>query len=176
MRVSIKSSVTAAVAIGAAALVLAACGDSDSDSGNAGASTMSGGSGIVSIQSVDGTNVLADSEGRTLYNAEVEKRQIRCVDACTSFWEPVNASAKQSKAASADLNLELGVAKRPDGSSQLTFDGLPLYRFTEEGAGQLEGDGFVDDFQGTHFEWAAATTSAGAAPSESNTPDSPSPY
>jgi predicted lipoprotein with Yx(FWY)xxD motif len=174
MRFSIKPSVTAAVAIGAAALALAACGDSDS--GNVDASTASGGSGIVSIQSVDGTNVLADSEGRTLYNAEVEKRQIRCVDACTSFWEPVNASAKQSKAASAELNLKLGVAKRPDGSSQLTFDGLPLYRFTEEGAGQLEGDGFVDDFEGTHFEWAAATTGAGSAPSESNTPNSPSPY
>ena len=27
----------------------------------------------MSIQSVDGTNVLADSEGRTLYTAEVEK-------------------------------------------------------------------------------------------------------
>ena len=174
MRVSIKSSVTAAVAIGAAALVLAACGDSDS--GNVDASTASGGSGIVSIQSVDGTNVLADSEGRTLYTAEVEKRQIRCVDACTSFWEPVNASAKQSKAASADLNLKLGVVKRPDGPAQLTFDGLPLYRFTEEGPGQLEGDGFVDDFEGTHFEWAAATTGAGSAPSESTTPNSPSPY
>jgi predicted lipoprotein with Yx(FWY)xxD motif len=174
MRVSIKHSLTAAVAISAAALVLAACGGNDS--GNGSAPTAGGGSGIVSIQSVDGTNVLADSEGRTLYNAEVEKRQIRCVDACTSFWEPVNASAKQSKAASAELNLKLGVAKRPDGSSQLTFDGLPLYRFTEEGAGQLEGDGFVDDFEGTHFEWAAATTGAGSAPSESNTPNSPSPY
>ena len=174
MRVSIKYSLTAAVAIGAAALVLAACGGSDS--GNVDASTASGGSGIVSIQSVDGTNVLADSEGRTLYTAEVEKRQIRCIDGCTSFWEPESASAKQSKAASADLNLELGVVKRPDGSAQLTFDGLPLYRFTEEGAGQLDGDGFVDDFDGTHFEWAAATTGAGSAPSESNPPNSPSAY
>jgi predicted lipoprotein with Yx(FWY)xxD motif len=174
MRVSVKPSVTATVAIAAAALVLAACGDSDS--GDVDASTARGGSGIVSIQSVDGTNVLVDSEGRTLYTTEVEKRQIRCVDACTSFWEPVNASAKQSKAASADLNLKLGVVKRQDGSAQLTFDGLPLYRFTEEDAGQLEGDGFVDDFQGTHFEWAAATTGAGSVPSESNTPNSPSPY
>ena len=174
MSVSIRSSVTAAVAIGAAALVLAACGGSDS--GNVDASTASGGSGIVSIQSVDGTNVLADSDGRTLYTAEVEKRQIRCVDACTSFWEPVAATAKQAKAASADLNLELGAVKRPDGSAQLTFDRLPLYRFTEEGAGQLEGDGFGDDFEGTHFEWAAATTGAGSAPSASSSPNSPSPY
>jgi predicted lipoprotein with Yx(FWY)xxD motif len=174
MRVSIKHSVTGAVAIGAAALVLAACGGNDN--GNGGAPAASGGSGVVSIQSVDGTNVLADSEGRTLYKAPVEKARIRCTGACTSFWDPVDASAKQSKSASADLNLDLGVVKRPGGTDQLTFNGLPLYRFTEEGAGQLDGDGFVDDFEGTHFEWAAATTGAGSASSGSNRSSSPSPY
>jgi predicted lipoprotein with Yx(FWY)xxD motif len=174
MRVSIKHSVTAALAIVAAALVLAACGGDES--GNGGAPAGSGGSGIVSIQSVDGTNVLADSEDRTLYTAEVEKARIQCTDACTSFWDPVEASPKQSKSASADLNLGLGVVKRPEGTDQLTFNGLPLYRFTEEGAGQLEGDGFVDDFEGTHFEWAAATTGAGSASSGSDGPSSPSPY
>jgi predicted lipoprotein with Yx(FWY)xxD motif len=174
MRVSIKHSVTAAVAIGAAALVLAACGGSDS--GNGSAPTASGGSGVVSIQSVDGTNVLADSDGRTLYNTDVEKAQIRCTDGCTSFWDPVVASAKQAKSASDDLKVDLGVVKRPDGTDQLTFNKLPLYSFKEEGAGQLEGDGFVDDFEGTHFEWAAATTGAGSASSGSNQSNSPSPY
>jgi predicted lipoprotein with Yx(FWY)xxD motif len=130
----------------------------------------------VSIQSVDGTNVLADSDGRTLYNADVEKAQIRCTDGCTSFWDPTDASAKQAKSASADLNLDLGVVKRPDGADQLTFKGLPLYSFKEEDAGQLDGDGFVDDFEGTHFEWAAATTGAGSGSSGSNQPSSPSPY
>jgi predicted lipoprotein with Yx(FWY)xxD motif len=171
MRVSIKHSVTAAIAISAAALVLAACGGNDN--GNGGAAAASGGSGVVSIQTVDGTKVLADSNGRTLYDAKVEKGMIRCTGACTSFWEPVGASMKQSKAASADLNLNLGVVKRPDGTDQLTFNGLPLYRFTEEGAGQLQGDGFVDDFEGTHFEWAAATTGASSG---SNGSSSPSPY
>ena len=101
---------------------------------------------------------------------------IRCTGTCTSFWEPVDASAKQSKSASADLNLDLSVVKRPDGTDQLAFNGLPLYRFTEEGAGQLSGDGFADDFGGTHFEWAAATTGAGSASSGSSGSSSPSPY
>ena len=174
MRVSIKHSVTAAVAIVSAALVLAACGGNDGENG--GAPTAGGGSGVVSIQSVDGTNVLADSGGRTLYTAEVEKADILCTDACTSFWDPVAASDAQSKTASADLDLDLGVVKRPDGADQLTFNGLPLYTFTEEGSGQLDGDGFVDDFDGTRFEWAAATTGAGSATSGSNQPSSPSPY
>jgi predicted lipoprotein with Yx(FWY)xxD motif len=169
MRVSIQHSVMGVLAIGATALVLSACGSSDNGGGgNGGAATASAGPGVVSIQSVDGTNVLADSEGRTLYNAEVEKGRIRCTGACTSFWDPVRASAKQSKSASEDLDLELGVVKRPDGVDQLTFKGLPLYSFTQEGAGQLEGDGFVDDFEGTHFEWAAAATGSGSSGSNSS--------
>jgi predicted lipoprotein with Yx(FWY)xxD motif len=157
------------LAIGATALVLSACGSSDNGGGgNGGAATASAGPGVVSIQSVDGTNVLADSEGRTLYSAEVEKGRIHCTGACTSFWDPVRASAKQSKSASEDLDLNLGVVKRPDGVEPLTFKGLPLYSFTQEGAGQLEGDGFVDDFEGTHFEWAAAATGSGSSGSNSS--------
>jgi predicted lipoprotein with Yx(FWY)xxD motif len=59
------------------------------------------------------------------------------------------------------------VVRRPGGEEQLTLDGLPLYTFTEEQAGALEGDGFVDEFQGTRFEWEAARTGGGGgAPSE----------
>ena len=172
MRPSIRHLLAAALAVGAAALVLAACGgSSDNENANAGTS-----SDIVSMQDVDGTNVLVDSEGKTLYTASVEKSGIRCTDGCTSFWEPLAASANEAKSASSDLDLDLGVVKRPDGESQLTFKGLPVYSFTEEGPGQLDGDGFVDDFQGTHFEWAAATTGASSAPSDSNAPSSSSPY
>jgi predicted lipoprotein with Yx(FWY)xxD motif len=164
MRRSIKYSLTAVLAIGAAALVLAACGGGD-DGGNATAASSGGGSGLVSVQDVDGKNVLVDSDGKTLYSTDVEKRMIRCTDGCTSFWDPVGASAKQAKAASADLDLGFGVVKRPEGESQLTFKGLPVYSFKEEGSGQLKGDGFTDDFQGTHFEWTAATTGGGGSSS-----------
>jgi len=175
MRGSITYSVLAVLAVGAAALVLAACGGGN-DNGDATATNAGASSGIVSMQNVDGTGVLVDSEGKTLYTAEVEKAGIRCTDGCTSFWEPLAASASQSKTASADLNLDFGVVKRPDGDRQLTFKGLPLYSFTQEGSGSLDGDGFVDDFQGTHFEWAAATTGTSSAPSNSNAPSNSSPY
>jgi predicted lipoprotein with Yx(FWY)xxD motif len=174
MSFSITHAAKVALAVGTAALGLAACGGGDSeggDSANASAADMGGRSGVVSIQSVDGTEVLADSQGRTLYTADAEKGgRIRCTDACASFWEPAGASAMEAESVSADLGLELGVVKRPDGEPQLTFNGLPLYSFTEEDAGQLEGDGFVDDFQGTHFEWAAATTGAGAGSSGQDAP------
>lgn len=163
MRRLITHSAKLALAIGVAALALSACGGGD-DSADTSAADAGAGSGIVSIQNVDGMDVLADSEGRTLYTAEVEKGgQILCTDGCTSFWDPVGASANEARSASADLDLDLGVVDRPDGDRQLTFEGLPLYTFTEEDPGQLDGDGFVDDFQGTHFEWEAATTGGGGS-------------
>jgi predicted lipoprotein with Yx(FWY)xxD motif len=163
-----RSIILSTLVIGAAALGVAACGSSDD---NSGASTATSSTGIVSVAKVDGTDVLADSAGKTLYSAAVEKvGKILCVDACTSFWEPMPASSADAKEASGALDANFGVVKRPDGQQQLTFDGLPLYTFAEEGAGKLEGDGFVDDFQGTHFEWEAARTSGGSPSSGSGTP------
>jgi predicted lipoprotein with Yx(FWY)xxD motif len=156
---------SASVAVAIGALVLVGCGGGD-DEGEAAAVASAG---IVSIENVDGSEVLADAQGRTLYSAAVEEGgKILCVDACTSFWEPVVASPADADRAAGDLGADLSVLTRPDGGQQLTFDGLPLYTFTEEDARQLEGDGFVDDFQGTHFEWQAARTDGG---SNSNTQD-----
>jgi predicted lipoprotein with Yx(FWY)xxD motif len=175
MRLLTKHTVVGILVLGLAAILLAACGGSDDgEDGNATAADASG--GIVAVQSVDGTDVLVDSEGRTLYTAEVEQDRILCTGACEAFWEPTGASASEAESASADLDLDLGVVSRPDGGDQLTFEGLPLYTFTEEDPGQLEGDGFVDDFEGTRFEWAAATTGSGSESTGSDDPGSMSPY
>jgi predicted lipoprotein with Yx(FWY)xxD motif len=147
-----------------AALALVACGDDSDDSEADAAAAGPDSATVVSVQDVDGTEVLADAEGRTLYTAEVEQDGILCTDDCTAFWAPTVATSDEAGAAAADLGLELGVVERPDGDRQLTLDGLPLYSFTEEGPGQLEGDGFVDDFQGTRFEWQAAETGDSAEP------------
>jgi predicted lipoprotein with Yx(FWY)xxD motif len=174
MKLSIRPLLTVALAVGAAALVLAACGGGD-DNGNATAADSGAGSALVSVEDVEGTDVLADSEGRTLYTADVENGEVRCTGDCTSFWKPVEASADEAESASADLDLDLGVVDRPGGGRQLTYKGLPLYSFTEEGPGQLDGDGFVDDFDGTRFEWAAATTGGGSG-STGSEPGYSSPY
>jgi predicted lipoprotein with Yx(FWY)xxD motif len=160
MRLSPKHSVKACLAIGATALGLAGCGGGeDGDSAAAGAPASAG---IASVATVDGTDVLVDSGGRTLYTAAVERGgKVLCVAACTSFWDPVVASAADAESAAGELDADLTVIERPDGERQLTLDGLPLYTFTQEDAGQLEGDGFVDDFQGTRFEWEAARASGG---------------
>jgi predicted lipoprotein with Yx(FWY)xxD motif len=155
-----------------AALALAACGSDDEEQTTAPAAATTS---LVTVGTVDGTDVLVDGEGRTLYTAPVEEDGIRCVDACESFWAPTLASAADAEAAASELDAELDVVERPTGDQQLTFNGLPLYTFTEEDAGQLEGDGFVDDFQGTHFEWEAAQTRGGSRSPRSSSPSDDGP-
>lgn len=169
MRRSTSYLARAVLAAAATALFAAGCGG---DGGAAGSDAGGGGAALVSAAEVDGTEVIADAEGRTLYTAEVEKDgQIRCVDACAKFWEPVVASNADVEAANSALGGEFGTVERPDGTSQLTRDGLPLYTFAEEGAGELKGDGFTDDFQDTEFVWAAARTDGSSTPSTSSTPE-----
>jgi predicted lipoprotein with Yx(FWY)xxD motif len=163
-----KRSLVLLPGIAALALTLASCGDDNGDgsSSTAGDSSATASSGTVSVQSVDGTDVLVDSEGRTLYSPDEEKSgKVLCSsDSCTAIWDPVTAS--EGKDAPSDVTADLGTISRPDGESQLSFDGAPLYRFTEEGPGELTGEGVADSFDGTTFTWHAATT--GAPPSSSD--------
>jgi predicted lipoprotein with Yx(FWY)xxD motif len=168
MRMMISNPGRAVLAAAAVAVFVAGCSDDDTGGPDSGST----GSAVVSVASVDGSDVLADADGHTLYTAEAEEDgQIRCVEACASFWEPVMASADDADAASRTLGDDFGVVDRPEGGSQLTYDGLPLYTFAEEDSGELQGDGFTDDFQGTHFVWEAARTSGVSAPAETPAPD-----
>ncbi len=174
MRLSVTHSVRVGLAISATALGIVGCGGGEGDE-----SAVAGtDAGIASVASVEGSDVLVDSGGRTLYTAPVERSgKILCVAACTSFWEPAVASPDDAESAAEELEADLGVVDRPDGDRQLTFNGLPLYTFSEEDPGQLEGDGFGDDVQGTHFEWEAARLSGSSGSPDRNPPsDGPGGY
>ena len=151
-------------AVALAALTVAACGGDDGDPGGSTAGTFGG--NVLSLATVDGSDVLVDGSGQVLYTADVERGgTIKCVDQCTAFWAPLEASQAQAEEAAATLGAEFSVVERPEGSTQLELDGVPLYTFTSEGPGELMGDGFVDDFQGTHFVWEVAAVDGGGGAS-----------
>jgi predicted lipoprotein with Yx(FWY)xxD motif len=161
-----------AIVLGALSLLVSACGSDNNGADQTAAAGTSMGDGIVSVASVEGHDALVDADGHTLYTAEVEAGgKILCVDACTTFWKPVIGSNDEARQAGTDLSEKVAVVDRPDGETQLTFDGLPLYTFAEEGAGELQGDGFTDDFQGTHFVWAAAWADPSTSSAPSDSPD-----
>ncbi len=159
------SHLASTLAIGAVALGVVACGSSNGHNGSSASTAPS--SGVVSVNSIGGMKVLASPAGKTLYTTSVEQGgKLRCVStACTSIWSPALATPAAAKQAASQLNTTLGVVTRPDGKQQLTFKGMPLYSFTQEGTKALDGNGAADSFSGTQFRWQAATTSgAGAAP------------
>jgi predicted lipoprotein with Yx(FWY)xxD motif len=140
----------------AAAIILAACGGSDGggSSGEAGRSTDA--ATTVATRRIDGRNVLVDADGNALYTSEQEKGVVRCTGACLEFWEPLEIQNGQP---TGDVSGgALGVLERPDGTSQVTFNGDPVYRFIEDEPGAVKGDGLDDAFEGQQFTWHVVTT------------------
>ena len=135
----------------AAVLAIGACGGGGGST-TAGAGAGSGGESVSVRQLPDVGSVLVDQSGKALYTSNVEASgQIVCGGGCSAFWKPVTAAAGKPPAG-ADAG-KLGVIKRPDGSTQLTANGRPLYTFSEDSPGKATGDGFADDFSGHHFIW-----------------------
>src|SRR5690606_32887506 len=80
-----------------------------------------------------------------LYFLEGDRDGSKCVDACTVVWMPVAVTAATpSGGPGLDASL-VTVVQRPDGSSQVAYNGHPLYRYTaDSGAGSGAGHGVED--------------------------------
>lgn len=126
-----------------------------------------GGSGPKTVAKqlhLKGRTLLTSTAGRTLYTLSAEKHgKFICTETsgCTSIWRPLTvASGVVPKGP-----VKLGTIKRPEGTIQVTYHGLPLYTFTgDKKRGQTKGEGLKD--VGT---WKPATVSgssgSGTAPS-----------
>jgi predicted lipoprotein with Yx(FWY)xxD motif len=153
----------------AASVLLAACGSSSSSRRTTSAAqsqpvgTQSGGGGSTALVKTAsntklGTTVLVDARGMTLYHLSGEQggKFICASAACTQVWHPLTVTAGTAPSGS---GVALGTVKRPDGSSQVTYKGTPLYTFVRDtGPGQANGQGFKD--VGT---WTAVTVGSGSA-------------
>jgi predicted lipoprotein with Yx(FWY)xxD motif len=83
--------------------------------------------------------------------------------ACQAIWTPLTVSAGQTPTAPGKVASHLTTVKDANGSEQVAFNGRPLYTFSfDHSAGQANGNGQQDAFDGTKFTWHAATP-AGAA-------------
>ncbi len=143
----------------ALAIMLAACGSSGGSNGGGSAAVAPSGGGTktVSVANVGGTGrVLVDSHGNALYASDQETAagMVLCTGSCTSFWKPLTVSGAPK---GGPVAASLGVMKRPDGSHQVTYNGKLLYTFTQDGPGEVTGDGVRDAFNGQHFTWHVVT-------------------
>jgi predicted lipoprotein with Yx(FWY)xxD motif len=151
----------AAPATVALALLVAGCGSSGQTNAAAPAPT-------VSAKQLAGLgNVLVDANGHALYAAEQEKGgMIRCTGGCLGIWTPLTATAPTG---GAGVTGKLATISRAGGVRQVTYQGMPLYRFSQDtGPGQVTGNGAKDAFGGVGFTWHAVTPAGFAAASSSS--------
>ena len=150
------------VIAGVGMLALTACGtDTDGGTAAAGASPTT-----VGLRSIDGTGTaLVDGAGKTLYMTDQDSAtKIACASqACTSVWPPLTMSAGQQPTGPDEIAGKLSLVTRPDGTSQVAYDGKPLYTFAKDEPGQALGNGANDAFGGPDLSWHAVTT-GGPAP------------
>jgi predicted lipoprotein with Yx(FWY)xxD motif len=123
------------IIVGVAALSLAVLGAAAASSSSARPATVSTGhTGLGRI--------VVDGRGRTLYLFEKDKRgRSACSGACATYWPPLLTHGKPIATGGAKRSL-LGMIRRADGTSQVTYAGHPLYRHVgDTKRGQTTGEG-----------------------------------
>lgn len=136
-------------------LLAAACSSASTTS----ASAVGTNNDTVSVRQVPGVgSIYTDPSGMALYTpAQEATGKISCIGACTSVWIPLAAPANGSATQAPGVHGTVGVISRPDGTSQVTLNGAPLYRFYQDtAAGTANGNGISDSFGGANFTWHVA--------------------
>ena len=89
--------------------------------------------------------ILTDGSGRTLYLFEKDKgSRSTCSGACASIWPPLTAAT--GGAGHGVSSAKLGSIKRPDGRTEVTYAGHPLYTYAGDAKpGDTRGQG-LDQF------------------------------
>lgn len=117
-----------------------------------------------------GKTILTSTKGRSLYSLSAETSgKFICIASCLSVWHPLVVPAGVKPTGP----VRLETIERPDGRTQVTFKGRPLYRFGgDTKSGEVNGEGIKD--VGT---WHAASISKlTPQPQPTPTPENPYPY
>jgi predicted lipoprotein with Yx(FWY)xxD motif len=89
-----------------------------------------------------GKTVLITIKGQTLYSLSAEKNgRFICTGSCLSVWHPLRIPNGTRPTGP----VKLGTIERPEGGTQVTYRGKPLYRFSGDSkTGDTNGEGIKD--------------------------------
>jgi predicted lipoprotein with Yx(FWY)xxD motif len=157
---TLKIPLLVAFALLAAALLAAGCGSSSTNaaSGSTSSKSSGGGYGAPAASATTTTpasgsatiasrmtslgQILVDGNGMTIYLFEKDKGMTSmCDGSCAKFWPPVTTSGAP-KAGSGVTAAKLGTTKRADGTTEVTYNGHPLYLYAgDKNPGDVTGQG-----------------------------------
>jgi predicted lipoprotein with Yx(FWY)xxD motif len=153
-RRSAAASTRTAAVVGLAAVALAVAGCAGSSGGQQAAgygapspttsapSAAGSGGGSVALASSELGKILVDGAGRTLYLFQADKGMAStCNGACAGAWPPLTTAGKPIAGSGVSAS-KLGTTKRSDGTTEVTYNGHPLYTYFGDSApGQTTGQG-----------------------------------
>ncbi|GAA2126876.1 hypothetical protein [Glycomyces algeriensis] len=151
----------AAAAAAFALLGAAACGDSDGGDSNSGygtdpttadssesaspseAPSAADTASLATATDDDHGEFLVDNDGFALYLFTTDTPDTpTCYDTCATAWPPLLTDTADVTAGGAVDAALIGTAERTDGTMQVTYNGWPLYYYTEDDEpGETEGQG-----------------------------------
>jgi predicted lipoprotein with Yx(FWY)xxD motif len=128
-----------------AALALAACGDDNNSTSGSTTTGSEGNSAQAATVVVEKTalgNILADGKDRTLYLFLKDSGTTsECSGGCAAAWPPLTVNGTPTAGSGAQASL-VGTTTRSDGTSQVTYNGHPVYRYSgDQNAGDTAGEG-----------------------------------
>jgi predicted lipoprotein with Yx(FWY)xxD motif len=138
-----STSFLAAGALAAVAALAAGCGGGGAAAAtSAPPKTSSGQAATVGVAKTGLGQVLVNSQGRTLYLFKADQgTKSACTGACASAWPPVQVQGKPTVGSGVNASL-VATTKRPEGTTQVTYNGHPLYLFTQDTKpGETNGQG-----------------------------------
>jgi predicted lipoprotein with Yx(FWY)xxD motif len=153
--------------IATAVLVVTACTSSGASPAQVGGGASSAAGVIVdAANSPSFGRVLTGPSGMTLYtHAGDSATSSTCTGGCATTWPPLTATGQPT--AGAGVTGKLGTVARADGTTQVTYGGLPLYYW--------QGDAKAGDVTGNGVEGFSVATVGGAGAVPQASPAAPAP-
>ena len=145
-----RKAFASAALLAALTVALAACGGNDDGASGTAApaapettAAQEASGATVAVASSRLGEILVDAEGRTLYAFTKDKGdQSACSGECATNWPALTGTATAGTGAQASL---LSTSMQPNGTSQVTYDGRPLYYFAGDAKpGDTNGQGVGD--------------------------------
>jgi predicted lipoprotein with Yx(FWY)xxD motif len=159
-RTNTLSLLTALAAVALVALAVAGCGGGGNQATAASSSASTGASsGTIGVATGgDLGKILVDAKGRTVYLFEKDTGPMStCSGACATDWPAVTTTGKP-KAGSGVTASMLATTKRSDGTTQVVYNGHPLYRYIGD---QKAGDTNGQNVNAFGAEWYALSPAGG---------------
>lgn len=145
-------------ALVSAALLFSACGDDDDDANDTSATeapadtteatdatetTAAEPAAAIALAETSLGEVIVDAEGYTLYLfSQDQPNTSNCTGGCRDSWPPAEVAEGFTVGEGLDQSIFGTITRTDDGATQVTVNGLPLYRFGADAApGDVNGQG-----------------------------------